>query len=283
MRRPDLAALADETGLGAAQIHVCSLAPGGPAWYVDDGRYLYPASLIKLPLAVAAGAAVAAGRLGWETEVIVDARNATPNDAPSPIEPGYRANVRELTTYMLQRSDNVATNQLFDLLGRDRATTDVHALGFAGTVFRRKVSGAEPLVDDPEATGRNAFPAGEAARLLAALAAGALPEAAVLQEILAVSWWDVKLSRGLEPGDTFAHKTGDTDAVAHDAGILILPGGARWVLVVYTDLPSNDENDVRFGAFMRRLRPYVCAAGPGDAVGGLANGAPTPRAPWSTG
>jgi beta-lactamase class A len=67
----------------------------------------------------------------------------------------------------------------------------------------------------------------------------------------------VKLSRGLEPGDAFAHKTGDTDEVSHDAGILMLNDGSRWVVVVYTELPSSDEHDARFATFMRSLRPYL--------------------------
>jgi beta-lactamase class A len=283
MEQPDLALLAERTGLGAAQIHVLQCVSAGPAWSRDDGRYVYPASMIKLPLAVAVAVAIAEGRLTWQTPVTIDARNATVNDAPSPITPGYTATVLELTTFMLQRSDNVATNQLYDVLGRQRATAGVHALGFPATFFRRKLSGGLPLIDDPEATGRNAFPAVEAARLLAAIAEDRVPGAAALRDIFATSWWNVKLSRGLEPADAFAHKTGDTDEGSHDAGILTLAGSSRWVLVVYTELPSSEENDLRFGAFMRALRPYLHAAGPGDAVGGPANGAPIPRDPWSTG
>jgi beta-lactamase class A len=254
---PDLAALAAAAGLGDAQIHVRSLAPGGPAWERDDGRWIYPASLIKLPLAVAAGRAVADGRLAWETPVTVEAANLTPNDTPSPLAAGYRSTVRELVTLMLQRSDNVATNVLFDLLGRERASADVHALGYPQTFFRRKLSGSLPLIDDPAASGRNSHPAREAAALLSALAEERVPQAAALRAILAVSWWNVKLSRGLEPGDRFAHKTGDTDEVSHDAGILTLAGGARWVVVVYTELPSSDAHDRRFVTFMRALRPLL--------------------------
>jgi beta-lactamase class A len=254
---PDLADLAAGAGLGDARIHVRALAPGGPSWERDDGRWIYPASLIKLPLAVAAGQAVADGRLAWATPVAVDAANLTPNDTPSPMAAGYESTVLELVTLMLQRSDNVATNVLFDVLGRERASADVHALGFPETFFRRKLSGALPLIDDPAATGRNSHPPREAADLLGALAADRLPEAAALRAILATSWWDVKLSLGLEPGDAFAHKTGDTDEVSHDAGILTLPGGARWAIVVCTELPSSDDNDLRFGAFMRALRPRL--------------------------
>ncbi|HTD32385.1 MAG TPA: serine hydrolase, partial [Candidatus Elarobacter sp.] len=104
MNQPDLAVLADRTGLGEAQMHVRRLGAGGPGWSRDDGRTIYPASLIKVPLAVAAGAAIAAGRLRWDTPVSVDARNMTFNDAPSPMLPGYATTVEELVTLMLQRS-----------------------------------------------------------------------------------------------------------------------------------------------------------------------------------
>lgn len=257
VKQPDLPALAGTAGLGAAQIYVRSLVPDGPRWEHDDGRWIYPASLIKLPLSVAVGQAVSDGRLAWETPVIVAPANLTVNDTPSPLAAGYESTVRELVTLMLQRSDNVATNVLYDLLGRERATADLHALGYRQTFFRRKLSGALPLIDDPAASGRNSHPAREAAELLVALAGDRLPQAAVVRAILSSSWWDVKLSPGLEPGDAFAHKTGDTDEVSHDAGILTLPGGARWVVVVCTELPSSDANDLRFVAFMRALRPFL--------------------------
>ena len=257
MVAPDLAALAGAAGLGEASIYVESLAPRGPRWARDDGRWRYPASTIKLPLAVATAARIARGELAWDARVRVDAANMTPNDAPSPLEPGYVATVRELVELMLQRSDNVATNQLYDVLDRRRATADLAALGFRDVAFRRKLSGADPLIDDPHADGRNSFPAREAAALLRALAEDRLPLATDLRAILASNWWDVKLSRGLDAGDAFAHKPGDTDEVSHDAGILTAADGGRWIVVVYTDLPTSDEHDLRFGAFMRSLRPYL--------------------------
>lgn len=277
VRALDLSGLARAAGLANAQLHIRSLDPGGPGWQADDGREIYPASLIKVPLAVAACVAIDRGRLAWNDAVTVDERNATFNDAPSPMTPGYRTTVGELVTFMLQRSDNVATNQLYDLLDRERATADVRALGLAGTTFRRKLSGRLPLIDDPQATGRNAFPAGEAADLFVAIARDEVPQAAELRRILATSWWDVKLSRGLEPGDTFVHKTGDTDEGSHDAGLLTLVGATRWVVVVYSELPSSDDNDARFGAFMRALRPYLAASE--GAIREPANAASNPITP----
>jgi beta-lactamase class A len=290
--------LAHRAGLGDAQIHVWALSKSKHRdikryiamrqdrptrrsrgrWISDDGRWLYPASMIKLPLAVAAGQAIREGRLAWSMAAGVDEANMTANDAASPLVPGYRARIDELVTLMLQRSDNVATNVLYDLVGRERATADLHALGFRATHFRRKLSGAEPLIVDRQATGRNSFPAREAAALLTALAAGALPEARALRAILAGSMWNDKLSRGLAPGDVFAHKTGDTDDVAHDGGILRLAGGSAWTIVVYTDRPSGDATDRSFGAFMQALRPLLVEASQASegAPTASANGAVQP-------
>jgi beta-lactamase class A len=259
MTADDLAAFAEQAGLGAAQIHLANLT-SDERWGRDDGRWLYPASMIKLPLAVAAGAAIDAGRLRWESAVTVEASNSTPNDTPSPMVPGHRTTVEELVTLMLQRSDNVATNVLYDVLDRGRATAEVQSLGFGQTFFRRKLSGAEPLIDDPAATGRNSFPAAEALAVLIALAADRLPQSAALRRILATSWWNTKLSRGLRADDRFAHKTGDTDEVSHDGGLVSLADGSHWAIVVYTELPSSEENDQRFGAFMRALRPFLSSA-----------------------
>jgi beta-lactamase class A len=267
-----LGALGAAAGLGEAHLHVRRL-PDGPVRHSDDGRWIYPASMIKLPLAVAAGAAIAAGRLEWASPATVDPTNLTANDVASPMVAGYRTTIRELVTWMLQRSDNVATNVLYDVLDRERATTDLHALGFTDTFLRRKLSGSEPLIDDPAATGRNSFSAAQAADLLAALASDRLPESHALRAILATSWWDVKLSRGLEPGDAFAHKTGDTDEVSHDGGILRLDGGGTWIVVAYTDRPSSDEQDACFGAFMRALRPHLVAADTASAAVPISEGA----------
>jgi beta-lactamase class A len=253
-----LGVAAAAAGLGAgAAIYLAALDRAAPRLAVDPGRPIYPASMIKTPLAAATAVAVDAGRLRWDEPVEVETANMTFNDAPSPLEPGYRSRVAELVELMLTRSDNVATNVLFDRLDRARATADAQALGLRETAFRRKLSGRLPLIDDPGATGRNSHPAREAAELFERIARGTVPSAEVLRRLLAAQIWNTKLSAGLTDGDTFAHKTGDTDEGSHDGGILELAGGRRYVLVVYTELASNDETDARFAEFMRRLRPRL--------------------------
>jgi beta-lactamase class A len=254
-----LAAAAADAGLEAASIVVLPLA-AGRAVELEATRPLYPASMIKVPLVAAVLFEIAFGRLAGSDIVAVDQANMTANDAASPLVPGYRGSLDEIMHLAVSRSDNVATNLLFDLAGRDRATGIVsERFGLRDTVFARKLSGSDPLIHDPEWNGRsrNAHPAADAARLFAAIARDEIPLADRLRDMLAEQAWNEKLTPGLLPGDRFLHKTGDTSEVTHDGGILIDAQGERWVVVAYTALASTDEHNARFAPFMRRIRPLL--------------------------
>ena len=256
-----LALAADQAGLGTTAIYLARLDAGAVARAaLDDERPIYPASMIKVPLGAAVCADVAEKRLWWGERFEVGEGNMTVNDAPSPLKPGYVATIAELLELMIGKSDNVATNVLIDLVGRERASEYSAAIGLVGTEIRRKLSGSTPLIDDPEATGRNTHPARDAATLFELIATDGIPGASILRKTLAEQYWRTKLPPGLAPGDRFFHKTGDTDEVSHDGGILVLESGERYVLVVYTELESSAVNDTRFTAFMRLLRPHLVGA-----------------------
>lgn len=257
----DLARLAERAGLEKPAIVVQALdAPWGGAALRSD-RPLYPASMIKVPLVAAALVLRAAGSLGPEPIPVATA-NMTANDGPSPLAAGYEASLEELCALAIERSDNVATNQLFDVVGRVRGGRIAREhLGLHDTGFRRKLSGTHPLVRDDAQTGRNTFPARDAATLFTAIANSAFPGANDLYRMLERQMWNTKLSTGLRAGDTFAHKTGDTETVSHDGGILATADGRRYVVVVYTACASTEATDARFGAFMRDLREMLEEAG----------------------
>jgi beta-lactamase class A len=257
---PDtLARLAADAGLEVPSLVVRALEDG-PSAQLEPERALYPASMIKTPLVAAAMLDVAAGRLRLSQRVRVDQANMTYNDAPSPLVPGYQARLDELCELAISRSDNVATNMLFDVVGRQRATElAATTLGLPHTVFGRKLSGSDPLIDDPgwDGSTRNAHPAGDAAALFRAVALDAVPGSDLIRAALSRQFWNDKLSRGIRPGDRLAHKTGDTDDVTHDGGILTTEAGRTYVVVVYTGRPSTDTNNARFAPFMRSLRALL--------------------------
>jgi beta-lactamase class A len=252
---------AEAAGLRPASLVVLPLDLAASGVTVEPELELYPASMIKVPLVAAALADVASGHLdSLESQVIVADANMTANDAASPLVPGYPATLLELMELAISRSDNVAANVLFDVVGRERATGVANQrFGLHATAFYRKLSGSEPLIVDPQWDGvhRNTHPAADAAHLFRLIADDAIPHAARLRAMLAAQEWNNKLTAGLPPGDRFAHKTGDTDEVTHDGGILTTATGARYVVVAYTGLPSSEENNARFGPFMRRVRELL--------------------------
>jgi beta-lactamase class A len=252
-----LAEAAAKVGLAPASFVVTRLDRAGAQLAVDADHPFYPASMIKTPLALAAFALVQSSVLNLDEIFPVTQANMTANDKVSPLVPGFAAPLHQLIELMLTISDNVATNMLFDALGRERATHIVqNQFGLTKTAFYRKLSGSEPLIADPGWDGvhRNSHPAGDAARLFEMIARDEVPFAYLFRSILARQHWNDKLPAGLYPGDRFAHKTGDTDEVTHDGGILDTQEGASYVIVVYTGMVSNDANNARFGPFMSAIR-----------------------------
>jgi len=246
--------LAAESGLSDPSI---VLEPAGnplSGSCVAPDRALYPASMIKVPIALALLLRYERGAASPSDRVEVAESNLTANDAPSAFVAGYRATLEELAFAMLSASDNVATNVLIDVLGRETIGPACAPFGLVATAVHRKLSGSLPLIDDPQATGRNTHPARDAARLFHEIDRRHALGDDRLHAPLAAQVWNDKLSRGLEGSDRFAHKTGDTDEVSHDGGILTLADGRRFVLVVYTSLPAGPETDPQFGRFAQALR-----------------------------
>ncbi len=251
---------ASQAGLSPFACVLRRLDSKEPGLALEPNAAFYPASMVKTPLAAAAFALVNEGALELDRRYPVTQANMTVNDKPSPLVPGYESPLTELIDLMVTRSDNVATNMIFDIVGREQATEIVQQrFGLNATAFRRKLSGSLPLIHDPQWQGPllNTHPPADAARLFELIARSQVPLAGALRETLARQEWNNKLSAGLEAGDRFAHKTGDTDEVTHDGGILETRGGASYVLVVYSGMESTDANNERFGAFARRIRPEL--------------------------
>jgi beta-lactamase class A len=251
-----LARLAREAGLTAPSIVIRELASATAVRVeLQADRALPAASMIKVPIAAALCRAWALGACSPQERVTIRDCDMTTNDAASPFVPGYSASLEELARLMVTRSDNVATNTLIEKVGREAATAYLHTIGLTDTFIHRKLSGSDPLIEDPGKTGeRNAHPARDAARLFEMIAQKSIAGADWIFNALRAQEWNEKLASGIRAGDRFAHKTGDTSRATHDGGILDTIEGKRYILVVYTSLTSAPENDERMRAFMKALR-----------------------------
>jgi len=221
-----------------------------------DTADIYPASIAKLGLMTDAFRRIAAGSLRPETRIQIAAANMTQTAEPTPLTTDRAARVDELIALAIERSDNIAANQLIDLLGRDQVTHSMRDLGLADFVLGRKFSGGEPLVEGHAIGTRNAMTPADAARLLELIARDAVPYAAEQRALLARCADRDKLAGALDAGDVFMHKTGVTSTVCHDAGILQAADGARYVLVLYTTLDGLAAGiaDPAMQTWMRSLR-----------------------------
>jgi beta-lactamase class A len=228
----------------SASAYVCDLQTMRfGAWQADAD--IYPASVVKVPIMAEVFHQYETGALDPNDLVLVTASNQTTTSEPTPFVAGYTATVGQLVELMITHSDNIATNQLMDVVLRERVTEFMWRCGLETFLLGRKLSGSEPLIVDPEMVGRNRLPAGEIARLLALIASDAIPGAAAQREILRRCLDEDKLVPGLRPGDVFMHKTGETSAVSHDAGILTTAQRKGYIVVLYCEVdPAPDGADV---------------------------------------
>lgn len=236
-----------------AALDVSGLSEIGYAYVADldamrFGAYradevIYPASVIKVPIMAEAFRQSEAGELRLDDVVTVAQANQTTTwGGESPFHAGAKATVRDLVDRMITHSDNVATNQLFDVLRRERVTAFMHELGLPTFFLGRKLSGSEPLIVDDAMTGRNRLPPHEIGILLTLIATDAVPGAAEQREILRRCLHNEKLVPALRDGDVFMHKTGETSDLSHDAGILKTAQGKTYVVVLYTNPESRGDD-----------------------------------------
>jgi beta-lactamase class A len=109
-----------------------------------QGRPLAVSSGFKLAVLAALADAVAAHRLSWDQVVRLDGRDIsfTPGVLQD-FAPGSPVTVHTLAALMIGESDNTATDQLIDLIGRDRVAARL------GTDFALKTTEFYKLKADP--------------------------------------------------------------------------------------------------------------------------------------
>jgi beta-lactamase class A len=211
---------------------------------------IYPASVIKVPILVAAYTKAENDPAFLEQVVTIEHKNFTEtwdplaengiHDPDPAIREGDKLKVSFLLHVMISRSDNIATNTMIDLLGRPNINALMEKLGYEKTRVYRKVYGETPL-DDPEeahwSDRSNIFPPGEAVRMLAEIYAGKIASPASCKAMMSplLNQLDRELVAAVLPKDAvYAGKTGETSKVLHDIDIVTGPH-RRYALAVYTN------------------------------------------------
>ena len=110
-------------------------------WRVDPGRYFYPASTVKLPVALLALEELA--RLGIDRDTPLFTGAAHPSQSPASLDataPGGLATVEHYVRKIFLVSDNDAYNRLYEFLGQDAIDARLGELGFEGVRIVHRLS-----------------------------------------------------------------------------------------------------------------------------------------------
>lgn len=209
----------------------------GTAYERDAGRVFPAASLYKLAVMVEAYRQAAAGTISLDgsTITIEDEDQA---DGGVLTAAGTVLTVRDAVELMITASDNACAEALLRTLDPHRVNDAAAALGLRDTRVNTALPAEERTAD------ANTTSARDLVRLFSALVKGTVVDPAASAEMLAVlgrQRINDRLPTGLPAGTAIAHKTGNLDEVAHDAGIVTTPFGPRVVVVLTADYGDYGE------------------------------------------
>jgi beta-lactamase class A len=233
------------SGAETVSVYFQDLQTGALVLHDADVR-MHAASTMKVPVLIQLFRDQEAGLVSLDDSAMITKTfhsivDGSPYDVGAPDDSdttlyqrvGEQERLRTLAEFMITVSSNLATNMLIELVGAERTQSTMRELGADSIAVLRGV-------EDTKAYERglsNTTTARDLGVILAAVAEGraAGPEAtrAMLDILLRQEFRD-GIPAGLPADVEVAHKTGWITGITHDAGIVYLPDGRRYVLVVLT-------------------------------------------------
>jgi len=240
---------------------------------LEDREVFHAASTMKTPVMIEVFRQAAAGRFRLtdslevrnEFKSIVDGSPYSMDIGEDSDDSMYsllgkRATVRVLVVQMITVSSNLATNLLIDLVGPDSVTSTMRGLGARDINVLRGVEDNKAF----EKGLNNTTTAYDLMVIMAAIAqgrAGDSASSAEMLEILSQQKFRNKIPSLLPEGTRVAHKTGSITGVEHDSGIVYLPDGQSFVIVLLSKQIGDVERTQRaFGEVSRMVYDEMAMA-----------------------
>lgn len=223
---------------GVVGLWVRDLSDGWTWGRNEDG--IFPtASAIKIAILAELARQVEAGRLSLADPVRLGAADRTGGSGILQYmgDGTMELSLGDLAVFMIQMSDNTATNILIDRVGMEAVNDFLDGIGLSGTRLRRKM-----IRPADQAAGReNVSTPRELGRLVEMLYAGELASPDGTKEMLDVMAIPKggTIPAGLPGGVRVAHKTGSLGGVIVDAGVVLLEGRPYVVSVMATLLGDS--------------------------------------------
>lgn len=232
---------------------------------INEGRTFHAASTMKTPVMVELFKQAEAGKFSLEDSLLVknsfrsivsgnafslDINQDSGDKLYSQI--GSKVSIRDLMVDMIINSSNLATNLLIELVDAKKVTATMRSLGAEDILILRGVEDIEAY----EAGLSNTTTAYDLLLLFERMAQGNYiseeANAEMLEVLLRQQHNDI-IPAQLPEGTKVAHKTGSITGVRHDSGLVLLPDGRKYVLVLLSDELEDPEKGIETMATISRM------------------------------
>ena len=226
-----------------------SIKPAIFVWSFETGKYaainedkVYPAaSIIKIPVLVQLFKSIEANQVSIYDEMNLTHYYRSSGSGNMQFAQERKYTLDELARVMIQDSDNTATNMLMAKVGgMDDVNTGIRTWGLKNTHIKTWL---------PDLTGTNTTTAYDMAKILYNLENSSFLNVNSREDIFKYMS-KVKNNRliqaGLPQGVPFIHKTGDIGSMLGDAGIVYMPSGQHYIVVILALRPHNDAAGCNF-------------------------------------
>lgn len=226
------------------------IKPAIYVWSFETGKYaaidadkVYPsASIIKIPVLFQLFKSIEANQVSLYDDMTLTEYYRSPGSGEMQFsQAGRHYSVDDLAKVMIRDSDNTATNMLMSKIGSmDDVNTGIRSWGLKNTHVQTWL---------PDITGTNTTTASDLAKALYNLENPSFLNINSREDVVKYMS-KVKNNRliqaGLPAGTPFVHKTGDIGTMLGDAGIVYLPSGQHYIVVILAKRPHNDIAGVNF-------------------------------------
>ena len=164
---------------------------------------------------------------------------------------GSKVSIQDMMVDMIIHSSNLATNLLIELVDAQKVTGTMRKLGAEDIMVLRGVEDIEAY----EAGLSNTTTAYDLMLIFEMIANGEAvsdsADAAMIEVLLDQKHNDI-IPAQLPAGVKVAHKTGSITGVRHDSGIVFLPDGKKYILVLLSKNMEDPEKGVEMMARISR-------------------------------
>lgn len=242
----------------------------GDQFNINGNMEFSAASTIKIPLVSLLLTKAEKGEIDLGAQVQVEESNRVGGAGIiKELDHLYKPTPMDMARLAIVLSDNIATNQLIDLVGGPEEVTNFcRGVNLKKTKLQRKMMDLESL----KAGKDNITTPNEMGYLLKQLVNNEIGSASISEQVISImkrQQLNLKLPYlipALEPDDpdidsdtikegtiVVAHKTGELFKVQHDVGIFLLPKGYKYILAIYTKDLSTDAHGVNIIAKLSKV------------------------------